>query len=596
MGGITSLGVASSGMRAAQAGLYVTGHNMANVDTQGYTRQRVNQVDFKYQNIGSDRNGNMGVGLGTNVLSITQIRNKFLDITYRDEASRLGYYETRILAGVELETIVGELQSDYRMQSCVADLWDSLNQLSLYQPGLESRGMFVSTAITFLDKAQNVYKRMVDYQNNLNDQVKSTVTKINQLVAQIENLNKKVVEAEMNGDHANDYRDSRNYALDELSKLIKISYKENNFGYVNIMAEGSELLVNGHINKMGLKYTAQDYGFVEPIFTNETGILPYDTPANQYTPVFNYRESMNPSTRNDSGLLKSLIYTRGFYPANFTSQDAARVFDDDPANRNKINIDDVNVNKCFIPGIQWQLDTLVHSIVTMINDAIAPSGIVSVNGTNVNDPDAPWDLNDQQSYTELFKRELFDRFGTDPNGVVFNKEELPYLTDAAGNYILNNGKRVPNPNYNVKSLYSIMNLEINPRLLDTINGGHNLLNLSPKKGELENNSIVLGILEKWKNKNIVFDGPVPTNPLSVDEAYRTMIDGMATQTNEAMNYVNSQQELVMQADLKRQSMSAVSLDEEMTNMMKYQHAYNAASRVLNVIDSMIDKIVNGMGR
>ncbi len=587
MSGMTSLAIATSGLKAAQMGLSVTGHNMSNVYTPGYTRQRTEQVDFKYMRIGNDRNGVTSLGLGADVVAIKQLRNEFLDASYRREVTRLGFYESKVYAGLEIETIIGELQSDYKMQSIVSDLWDSLNQLSLYQPGLESRGVFISTAVTFLDKAQNAYKRMVDYQNNLNEQIKSSVYRINSLVEEINMYNNKISDAEMNGDRANDYRDSRNNCIDELSKLIRIDVKESPRGIVNIMSEGNELLMNGVINKMGLRYTAEDYAFVEPIFTKEQGILPWDTPASDYRPVFNYSETINSENGSDAGLLKGLLYTRGMSPANYTAS-LPNVATTDPRyalykaisdakTPDQNFIDDFNINKAFIPKVQWQLDTIVHSIVTLINDAIAPVQ----NG--VPDPNGPYDLNNNRSFTELFKRLQYDRFGMDANGNATAPYQSEYRLRANGTL-------------DMKALYSIVNLEINPKLLDSVNGGYNLLCLSPKEGELENTELVLSILAKWKDVKAMPIQFGDSSAMTVDEAYKAFVNNTATETSEAENFCAAQAELVSQAQTKKEKMSGVSLDEEMTNMMKYQHAYNAAARILNVIDSMIDKVVNGTGR
>ncbi len=568
MSGITSLGIAASGMRAAQAGLYVTGHNMSNADTVGYTRQRVLQKDFSYLNIGHSGSGAMKVGLGTDIGQINQIRYKYYDMTYRQEVSKLGFYNAMGTTGNKIESVIGELQSEYNTQTVFQDLWDSLNELSSYQSGLETRSNFVSTAITLVDKANNVYKRLSDYQHNLDKQVRQTVTDVNMLLSKIEELNQKIVDAEASGDNANDYRDSRNTALDDLSVLIKITYSETPSGRVDVQAEGHELISNGHVTRMGLKYISPDYSFVEPVFTDSLDILPSDTPPGKYRKVFSFENTIDPSRNNDYGTMKALLLSRGFYPANYASSTTRP---DPKSYPNGVNdtayIKDYteyyNTTQCMIPNAMHEFDKIFNAIITKINNALAPVG-----ADNKKDPNAPYDLAGNQTYLEIFVRNGYDRF------------------DANGNY--NAPIEGPPPVY--KSLYSIGNIKINPELQKE--NGYTFIPLS-KSGDLEDTQLVLDLLEDW-NKGFI-DLHSDGNLMNVGDAYNQFITKIGNKTQNAKFFVENQAVLVEQTDSKRYAMSGVSLDEEMKNMMTYQHAYNAAARVFNTIDSMLDKLINGTG-
>jgi flagellar hook-associated protein 1 FlgK len=120
-------------------------------------------------------------------------------------------------------------------------------------------------------------------------------------------------------------------------------------------------------------------------------------------------------------------------------------------------------------------------------------------------------------------------------------------------------------------------------------------------GDAGDQNALTDLLEKWKkgwtdtegNKFTAIDSD---EPLSVDDFYRQVIGNIATEVSEAKEFSEEQIKLATQVDNKRKQISGVSMDEEMKNMLIYQHAYNASSRILNVIDSMIDKLVNGTGR
>jgi len=642
--GMSSLGIAISGLHAAQTGLSVTGHNLANVDTVGFVRQQALQNDFFSNKIGS--NGLMQLGLGTDISEIRQIRDKFLDISYREEISKTMFYDVKYSAGAEIDRMLGETEGSYKFQSVLTDLWDAMNELSIDPKGVETRGEFISTAVTFIDKANDMFDGLYNLQTNLNEQVIQTVHRINQLLYSINELNGRIGEAEASGDNANDYRDLRNNDLDELAGLMKIDYKERANGVVDVMSEGNELVVNGLVNRLGLRYTGPKSDFVEPVFTHSKEILAYDPTGQNAKALYSYNTNVSSANGNDYGKLRGLIVARGLLPANYATPEMAlaavtpppdaatfpaetqyateyaafmsglyQTYLDDLAAYNKnpqkatrptppefiySNVPPLadpalvaayggytagfptaaeqaeqyavhedlyrkqqfNLNSCLIPKMQVQIDTLVHSIVTLINDTFAPSA------TNApNDPNAPFGMDNSQ-HTEIFVRGTY---------------KYAERYDAAGNLI-------PEDKSEYYSLYTIGNIKVNPILLNT--SGYDKIATS-RYGDESDATIVLDLLEKWKSG---FIGVGDMEKLSVDGFYRQLVSLHSTETNEAKNFVEKQVELVQQVDGKRKQISGVSMDEEMKNMMIYQHAYNAAARIVNVIDSMIDKIVNGTGR
>ncbi len=558
MAGLTSLMTAVSGLQAAQAGLYTIGHNISNTDTKGYVRQQVLQADFMSVTIGNNAVSPMQLGLGTTIAATRQIRDKFLDMSYRSETGRNGFYNAKYSAGAEIETIIGELQGEYKLQDVLQDMWKSLNDLKIDPTGIETRGMFITTAKTFIDKVNNVYERSFEYQRNLNDQVKSTVSKTNNLLIQIEKLNMLIADAESSGDSANDYRDRRNVCLDELSFIMKINYKEQKNGTVDIMSEsGYDLLVNGIRSNIGLRYTASKCDFVEPVFTSSTEILPFDPTYQNARAVFGLTKDVNAANGNDNGKLIGLLVSRGLNPANYT---------DTPGSLTPGTREYFNVTNCLIPKAQTELDTLVHAVVTLINDTFAP--YVPSGSGFAQDPNAPYGLDGSQ-HTPIFTRiagAFKDRY------------------DASGNLI----EEDPAEPY---SLYTIGNIQLNPILLSA--SGYNKIATSKSGDASDNRSILDGILTKWRGGFVGIDGE---EKLNSDDFYSRIISRIGITTNEAKNFVETQEELLVGIDNKRKSISGVSSDEEMKNMLTYQHAYNASARIVSIIDNMLDKIINGTGR
>ncbi|WP_250278450.1 flagellar hook-associated protein FlgK [[Clostridium] colinum] len=527
MASMSSIGIALSGLRAAQSGLSVTGHNVSNSTVTGYTRQQAIQQDFSYRNLGSSPVGSLKlqVGLGTNVSQIRQLRNKFYDVTYREENSSLGYYSRKYTAGEEINTIIGELQSEYKAQDVIVDLWNSISEMSKNPAAIETRSGFIQSCVSFLNKMQDINKSLFEYQMNLNNQVKREVNAINDIVSKIGNLNQKIQEIEADGSRANDLRDERNNLLDELSGYIDIEVKEvavgnGNSSRIDILIQGNELLVGNIQQKIGLKYCNGDYPFVEPVFSSSQEILPAeDTSAKLFPNLAS--EDLGTNSTSTKGSLKGLLVARGEVIGNYV-------------------MDDAEVGNFSIPNIQKKIDTLTHEIVTLLNGA-STSG-VGLDGNNG---------------VPIFVRK---------SGVAQNTQEDPK---------------------NYDTLFTLDNIMINQDILEA--EGYNRLGFS-QAGDKDDNRILLELSKKWKEPIDSLEGA------SIDGYYKKIITDFAVKVQEDREKLDSKTGSINLADNKRTSISGVSLDEELTNMLKFQHAYNSAAKIINVIDGMMDKVINGTGR
>lgn len=539
MGANSSMSVALSGLRAAQAGLSVTGHNVSNSNVGGYSRQQAIQQDFSNITIGSSPVGSlkMQVGLGTQVSCVRQIRNKFYDMNYREQNSAGNFYARKYTAGEEINNIIGETQTDYRAQVAIDGIWVAVNELIKNPEGIETRATFIQNCVTFLDRMGDINRNLFEYQMNLNEQVKREVDKINDIVEKIASLNEKIQEIEGDGRRANDLRDERNVLLDELSGFVDIEIKETPIpgsyaSRMDILVDGNELLVNNVPNKIGLKYANGQYPFYEPVFTNSKEILPAD---NQSKPVFsNLRnEVLDKESEKAKGSLKGLLISRGYSVGNYS------MIENNPR----------EIENFLVPKVQAKIDRLVHKIVTLLNESATGRGLNGENGV------------------PIFIRK--------------NSQDANGLFDEQGAYI-----RPENPN-DYSTLFSINNIQINPALL--ANDGYNFLGFSAS-GDKGDTAILEQISKDWKTASEDLEGS------SIDGYYKKIITDFAVEIQDARERLDSKINSINLTENKRMSLSAVSLDEELSNMLKFQHAYNSAAKVINVIDSMMEKIINGTGK
>jgi flagellar hook-associated protein 1 FlgK len=611
----SGLHIATSGMRAAQLNLAITGHNVANSEIPGYSRQRVVRRTYFHGNVELNRAGNaVLIGMGTDWNSVHQIRNEFLDLTYRENMGRLSFYSSQVQTGLMVEGLLGELHGAYNFQSVINDMWFSLQELSLNVSGIDTRTLFLANSRNFLNLAQHVYNGLYEYQMNLNDQIKQVVSDINTIVARIEVLNVDIRSSESTGDRANDFRDERNLLLDRLSELIPLETETARNGDIVINAQGRQLLANGVQNIMGLRYVDANYPFVEPVFTTSSAILPANSLPGTFMPWTHYNRPINNATGNDFGTLNALLAARGTQPAHRMSNDfrseeegglmpdlawrqaqlanagtppeviywQIRV-NDYPADRFNFEAHRWSINNAFIPEVQMHLDRIVNSIVTLINDALTGNLsdfefdvngniVLDTNGLPVTNPifdSGPYDQSDPpQPGQPLFIREI-DRYEDPP--------PWPFTQNAN----------------DIRSILSIKNMIINPAFDDR--DGHNLLALS-LYGELgrDDNRLILEMQRLWQTNRSPYAVDIRGREHNIQDSYIRFVGHIATEISESNARVSASTIQVQQADNMRNAIKGVSMDEELNAMLRFQFAFQAASRVFNLIDGMIDVVINRM--
>lgn len=529
MGFSTGLYTSISGLRNSQTALAITSQNVSNAGVSGYTRQQLIQKSGSYLPIGSSGNGNsQQVGLGSNATHVRQIRDKFFDTSYREQNSIGNYYSTKYVAGKEIENILGELESSYNLQNVLSNVYQSINDLLSDPTAIETRTSFIEMCVTFFDKVTSINNSLYEYQMNLNDQVISQVNSINSIVSQINDLNNQINSIETDGStRANNLRDQRNNLLDELSTYVDTEIKETpvsngNSTRIDILVNGYPLLTNGSQMTLGVQYMNGDYPFVQPVFTTSKETLPVDADVKKLYPNLT-SEDLSYLSSATSGSLKGLLISRGDCIGNYTMSDN-------------------EVGNYLITNLQKDLDTLVHGVVTLINETVAPT-----NGAT-----QPYNLKGEQVATPIFIRK--------------GEKDITVKEDKN----------------NPATLFTTNNLEINPELLK--GDGYNLLALSSSKGESDT-TLIEKLIKDWKSSSANLEG------YSVDGYYQKIITDLAIEINAAKENYEAQTTMVSSLDNKRTSISAVSLDEELSDMLKFQYAYNAAAKIVSTIDEMIQSVV-----
>lgn len=641
--GMAGLFIGTTGLKTAQTALNTTAHNLSNINTSGYTRQQVTFSDTQYVRVNtSDKVSSPDYGLGVAVSEVRRIRDQFIDQAYRNENSRLGFYESQYKAIEEIEDQFGEMQG-VTYESYLINLYNSVNELAKNPTSTVARSSLIQNATAFIEKSENVYKGLKDYQTTLNTQVKNMVDSINKLGDKIYTLNKKISKIESTGiEDANDLRDERDAAIDELSKYIDITYYENDSKEVVISAEGIPFITMGELAKMDTR-VVEGTNLVIPTWPGyERDVYDLSTEASNVDDT-------------DKGELKGLLIARGNMVVDYTVvPEAPSSSDYDMSSADGREAYQEAYNKYYkaqeyyntyiepsaILSAMAGFDKLVNGIVEKINNILCPEKS-EVRNNPYMAPDGTEIQADIYTYNSVSQQVLFDRYGREVTGtdngdgtygfssgeklyMSFGGAEVPvdsytysmldmdktgygmdddktvgtelfsrkgtdrYIktTDDSGKtiYIRNNLNET-----DYESLYKLGNLQINPEAAQNVGK----IPLSTVQGK-EDFDRAKELVDAWDEK---FASLNPDTYAKSDfmTFYNNFIGEYATLGKALGNYVSNQTTMVDGYDNQRLQSEGVSSDEELEKMIKYQQAYNAASRYVNVVNQMLEHLVTSLG-
>lgn len=609
--GMTGLYIGVSGLHSAQTALNATAHNLSNINVKGYTRQQVSLSSSDYFKIGESATQEKAYGIGVDTLAIRRVRDDLIDKAYRQESGRLGYYSSQYDSLVEVENLFGEMQG-VTFQEQMENLKDAISQLTTEPESTVKRSALIQMATTFIDRASSIYKSLQDYQTTLNTKVSNTVDKINKLGQTIYDLNKEIRKIEVTGERANDLRDQRDNALDELSSYVKINYTEKSTGEVYVQVEGIAFVTDMMPTQMG-KEVIDGTNLYRPVW-----------PDLDNRPVYNDYEQVNAIENNDIGELKGLLLARGNTSVNYKDVPVMPETKDyalgaaDPQyladmQQYQKNCDYYNkfIDTSVILRTMGGLDKLVNGMVTGLNSVLCPETTydsttkLTYTDSNGNTVDVPgFEQVTMPGGSTIYRYKVLDLektgVGMDENETVgtelfarnnterYIKVDLPDPANPGQTktqYIFNTLDALGN-----ESDYTLGNIEVNEVAVQH----KELIPLSIRNEGGEDFDRAMKLLEAW---NVKFAALNPSKFAKEDfgSFYNSMVDQFATTGQVLKDMVDTQTTMSESYDSQRLRTEGVSSDEELQNMIKYQQAYNAASRYVNVVDDMLENIIERLG-
>lgn len=601
--GFGSFYVGNSGLVNAQNAINVTANNLANVDTPGYVREQVRFSDKSYiTRVNPTIRTNMQQnGLGVSVSDVAHARDIFLDKAYRRENGRSEFYSSMYNAVAYVEDILQETDGEEFKQS-VADLWKAFQEFGKDPSNSTNQSLILQKSELFLSRTASVYSDLQKYQENINEEISDKIDRVNEIGKRVNELNYEIMKVESNGlETAMTLRDERDYLIDELSGYLNIEAKENSTGQVIIKAEGVTFVDEDGFNKIGLrvKESAKGTGFYTPFWGHLSDAAKGET---GYTDVFDFSMDISTEYNNDIGSIKALLYARGenYGEYEYLDTEAQANFSQEFKDKYAYS----KIDDCVVAETQAEVTYLLHKVILAMNDIMVPNKTMSADeiqaaagsgATSITAYDANGKEYQITSSTKILDAENCN-VGADkkiPPEELFVRDNCERYTEVKYKdqtlYVYNEEDE-----YDTNTLYKIGNVSINPDLLKEVTK----MPVYRQNGTADSNGAVdmsLGtkITAAWQQTSMVI-APDDTVPCNFEDYYDKIIDRLGISGNVYYTASQTMSATVASVDNQRQQVIGVSSDEELTNMIKYQSAYNAASRYITVISEMTDTIVSGL--
>ncbi|WP_368503260.1 flagellar hook-associated protein FlgK [Alkalihalophilus sp. As8PL] len=512
------LETARRAMMTQQYALSTTGHNIANANTPGYSRQRVNFTQTEpYPGVGRNRPMIPGhLGTGTQAGSIQRVRESFLDIQFRNEHNKASYWDTRFTALQKMEDIMNEPSQD-GIASTMDRFWNALQDLTADPQDSGARMVVRERGVAVAETFNYVASSLTLIQQDLKGEVNVTVKSFNSVLDQINSLNQQIAKVEPHGYVPNDLYDKRDNLVDQLSQYVNVTVERVEAGgKPDAVAEGAYTIKLADEKGQDLGITLIDGSSYEVNHLSLTFDEGNSELVSQLT--FGDAQSVAFSEFDSRGKIKASIEAYGYL--------------------------ENGEGKGIYPDMLANLDEMVYTFVEEFNRVHR----------------AGWNVEDIQNGA---KGEAINFFTYSGNAAALTAD------NKAG---------------------AASRLQVSAEVMNQINKIAAAKPSADGVAFIGNGANALE-LANVKDKRLSYNGTTTT----VQSFYQSIIGDMAVNTNEANRMMRNADLLRNTVDERRQSVSSVSLDEEMTDMIKFQHAYNAAARNITMVDEMLDRIINGMG-
>ncbi|MDY7031206.1 MAG: flagellar hook-associated protein FlgK [Thermodesulfobacteriota bacterium] len=563
-----TLDIAKKAMTAQQTALMVTGHNIANVNTTGFSRQSA------VLEAGNSLPSAFGpVGSGVEVNSIIGIYNKYLEEQIGNETEEYGKWEAMREALEQIEAVFNE-SSEYGLNSSMNEFWNSWQDVANNPSGQAERMTLVSVASTLATTLNDQYSNLEQIQMNLNDSIRGAVNEINNIVDQIAELNNKILSAEVGGLPANDYRDERTNLVKDLSEIIDINYFENPDGMLTVMiAEGKTVVEGTSSWHLEAEANINNNGLLDVKWDPSGGSALIDiTSEISSGKLEGWLEMRDVTIEDYKSRLDSLaseiieevnrLHSDGAGINGYGTLTAANAVNNTSNPLDSVGLPFTPTNGSFEIYV-WDSVNETETSVTITVDLSNPAydGLDDIrdqiNNAGINitasiDSNGFLTIasNDSSQYTFTFQNDDSDTLLALGLNTFFTGDDASTI-----------------------SVNSVVENDINKIAAATS---------SNSPGD-NTNALAIADLQNA----LLLDSGTST----LDDYYNSLVSDVGVESQNASNMSSHQELILEQLENQRSSVSGVSLDEEMINLIKYQNAYTAATQLVSAIDEILRQVV-----
>lgn len=548
-----------------QAGLEVVGHNISNVNTPGYSRQK---VILEAANPITTDVGQMGTGV--RAVSVQRDYDRFIGAQLNFEKQLLGNWEALDYNYQRIEEIFNEA-GDYGLSSSMDVFWNAWQALADNPSGQAERAALVNIGETMAHDFNKMYQDLHTLQRNINGSIKGTVDDINAITEQIVELNEKISSIEVTEDMANDFRDQREALMDELGDKIGISFLEDEIGQVSIFLENGNPLVQARMKwDLAVEVNVANENFYDVSWDDGTGTLYSITDQfarGELSGMIEMRDNAIPDyisklDRLAGGIINEInklhYYGYGLDGSTennfFVPLSAATGFSEDNTgggvitggyvyDNTVLTLDDYEIR--FTGGGTFEIHNLTDG--TQVDEARI-DGSVTGGGSF--------------SYT---------------SGTTIQFEGIEVVvTDGTA------GGPAAGDVFNVSSTGDAAKfMAVDPSVVSDYS---KIAASEGAEGDDNVNGLAIASLR---------DGNYMNNNTSTFSSYYSGVVGeVGVDAQTASRSASYRQTMVEQLNTRKESVSGVNLDEEAVNLMRYQYAFTAAARMINVVDELIQELLN----
>ena len=622
----TGIQIGKRGIMAHQDAINVTGHNITNMNTRGFSRQRVEFSAFDPIYLPgltrAQTAGQLGQGVITN--NITRLRDELLDRRIIAQGGGEGYWQTRDRYIREMEQIHLEPGS-LSIRGNMDQFWDAWQELATHPSNMAQRHAVLERGRTLIDSIHQRYHDFSTLQNRADEEIRISVTQINDLSRRIATLNETIQKIKAQGDNPNDLLDRRDLMVDELSSMINITVDNRDPDEFMVHTNGF-ILVQGRIGRQLDMELNRETGYSDIVWSDTRSSLEFrnDGRSGSLGALVNLRDNT----------IRAEIQTLNNMTMNFVGL-----------------VNEVHVNAYGLNGDTGLEFFVEQPFVTNINGNYDRSGdgeydssfIFRVSGTNALDPRANVGLGGVITLSGSHGNVEIPYFPTDTVADVLNRinnsgAEVTARLNREGRLTMT---ATPSSNWENPD-FVIRHIEDSGRFLegyagllaasgpegafswevpDAVNalvGGPGAWQVAPiahPSGWIEVNpallrdpmSVAAGFGENGRPASpgngeaaeaiaLIRNSEVMVGQFrTLDDFFATSVAQIALLGEQSRDMLAMHNEIMRDLHQRRQSVSGVNMDEEISNMIMFQHGYAASARFISVVDSMLDIIINRMG-